>query len=545
MRTVALMCTFVVTLLLAHAPCASADIPKIINYQGRVADNSGTPVPDGIYDMQFSIWQTESGGIAPVWTSGIHNVEVTDGIFNALLGTVGATPLDLEFAQDLWLEVTIEGETQTPRQRFGSVGYAYMASGLVPGTEVSGSVTAGAKAAIAATNSAATGITSGVYGESASTAGTGLYGHASATSGYTYGVYGGSVSTWGSGVYGKCSATAGFAVGVYGESDSAEGPGVYGRNDHTQGTAAGVYGRSNSTSGMGVYGYALRTTGYSFGVYGTSVSPDGQGVHGEATATTGSSSGVCGTCASTNLAKGVYGIAWATTGYTYGVCGWSRSDAGHGVAGLAESTSGGTFGVYGEDFSPSGFGVFYSGGLGGTGGKSCIVRTSQGPTLLYCQESPECWFEDFGEGQLVNGRCHVELDPLFLETVTIDQTNPMHVFIQLHDPDCEGVAVDRKPAGFDVVELKDGASNVSFSYRVAAKRKGFESKRLDYCRAAESDPYLYPELREKRLRELKEEMARFEDERRRVQERPDRREQEDERVARAIPPPSDSASLGD
>jgi hypothetical protein len=33
------------------------------------------------------------------------------------------------------------------------------------------------------------------------------------------------------------------------------------------------------------------------------------------------------------------------------------------------------------------------------------------------------------------------------------------------------------------------------------KRKGFGSKRLDYCAAAENDSYLYPELREKELLE--------------------------------------------
>ena len=36
------------------------------------------------------------------------------------------------------------------------------------------------------------------------------------------------------------------------------------------------------------------------------------------------------------------------------------------------------------------------------------------------------------------------------------------------------------------------------------KRKGFEDKRLDYCKAAETDSYLYPELREEELMELRE-----------------------------------------
>ena len=129
--------------------------------------------------------------------------------------------------------------------------------------------------------------------------------------------------------------------------------------------------------------------------------------------------------------------------------------------------------------------------------------------MLYCQESPENWFEDFGEGQLVNGRCHIDLDPLFLETVTIDAADPMKVFITPDDPRCKGVAVVRGTTGFEVIELHNGAGDSRFAYRVVAKRKGFESKRLDYCKAAETDSYLYPELREQQLREFEEHRPRL------------------------------------
>ena len=44
----------------------------------------------------------------------------------------------LDFNVDCWLEVRISGDIQSPRVQLGSVGYAYMASGVVPGTEVSG-----------------------------------------------------------------------------------------------------------------------------------------------------------------------------------------------------------------------------------------------------------------------------------------------------------------------------------------------------------------------------------------------------------------------
>jgi hypothetical protein len=130
--------------------------------------------------------------------------------------------------------------------------------------------------------------------------------------------------------------------------------------------------------------------------------------------------------------------------------------------------------------SLSGYAVYSDGNFAVANGytKSAIVDVSQGAVKLYSQESPEVWFEDFGEGSLVNGRGHIELDPLFLEAVTISAQHPMKVFVQLND-ECQGVFVKRGTTGFDVYELNNGKSNASFSYRIVAKRKGFEDKRLE------------------------------------------------------------------
>jgi hypothetical protein len=184
--------------------------------------------------------------------------------------------------------------------------------------------------------------------------------------------------------------------------------------------------------------------------------------------------------------KGVYGSV-SPTGSMYYI----------GVHGYVSGGSGTNYGVYGYAAGGStNYGVYYSGGLAGTGSKSCVVKTSQGPTLLYCQESPENWFEDFGEGELVNGKGHIELDSLFLETVTIDNAHSMKVFVQL-EGDCNGVYVSKGATGFDVIELNNGDSNARFSYRVVAKRQGFEDNRLDYCSAAENDPILYPDAKDR------------------------------------------------
>jgi len=214
--------------------------------------------------------------------------------------------------------------------------------------------------------SATSGWTYGVYGKSDSADGIGVYGWATATSGYTYGVYGESASTAGRGVSGYATAASGTTYGVYGWSASTAGRGVYGIADATSGTNYGVYGQSKSTAGRGVYGLASAPSGTNYGVYGQSTSTDGYGVYGtaptygvygHAVATSGTTYGVWGQSNST-AGRGVYGLATATSGTTYGVYGQSASPDGTGVVGYASATSGGTYGVYGQSSSTAGTGVY-------------------------------------------------------------------------------------------------------------------------------------------------------------------------------------------
>ncbi len=96
---------------------------------------------------------------------------------------------------------------------------------------------------------ATTGVTYGVYGQSASTDGTGVYGWATATTGDTYGVYGRTASQFGTGVHGEATATTGFTLGVYGEvsSPSSLAIGVFGTAPFG-GSAHAVYAQGKLTA---------------------------------------------------------------------------------------------------------------------------------------------------------------------------------------------------------------------------------------------------------------------------------------------------------
>jgi hypothetical protein len=189
----------------------------------------------------------------------------------------------------------------------------------------------------------------------------------------------------------------------------------------------------------------------------------------------------------------------ASSNPVYGTYGYASNNApGNAYGGyfVANSAGSGThFGVWGQEAAGgSGSALHAAGDFTASGSKSAVVRTaSSGHRLFYTVESPEVWFEDVGEGQLVNGSAHVELDPIFLETVTIDDSHPMKVFIQLED-DCRGTYVEKGNTSFDVLELQGGTSNAAFSYRVMAKRKGYEDERLRETDVGYNDPTLYPEL---------------------------------------------------
>lgn len=106
---------------------------------------------------------------------------------------------------------------------------------------------------------------------------------------------------------------------------------------------------------------------------------------------------------------------------------------------------------------------------------NAIVRTSRGDTEIYSEESAEVWFTDYGAARLADGQAWVRIDPLFAETVSLDPE--YHVFVQGYAPGSFYVA-ERTTRGFRV-RIQGGAPDARFSYRIVAKRKGFEARRLD------------------------------------------------------------------
>jgi hypothetical protein len=303
------------------------------------------------------------------------------------------------------------------------------------------------------------------------------------------GVKGTSTGPNSQGVWGISNGTAGLtgSFGVLGQSDvgvgvrgqaldSASGTGVYG-----SGASNGVYGYSNTTAGsIGVSGNSA------IGVAVGGFSASGIGVYGRTTSGLNGNAGVTGV--NTGTGPGVVGFSQGsgsigTGGVTDVGYGFYGGASGSGTGVLAYSGTGTA--IWGAANGASGYSGVFAGGLGViiygdltlTGKKSAAVKGADGKLRrLYCVESPESWFEDVGSGQLSSGSATVRLDPGFAGVVKTDQ---YHIF-PVPKGDCKGLYIsDQTPNSFTVREQQGGTSSIAFDYRVIAKRKDIEGKRLE------------------------------------------------------------------
>ena len=545
---------------------SSADVPHMSNYQGKLTTVTGGCLNDTV-QMTFSIYPDTLGSPAD-WTETQTEVVVKEGIFNVLLGAVDTIPSVVFDGSIKYLGVQVESDPEMrPLKPIVSVAYAYRA-GAVDGGGVNCEDcddrfvnVEGPDSVVATTDPAFLGkaIGNGFL--------TGIKGYANSASSSAIGVYGegyGSdiVSTYG--VRGYAQNTSGAALGGYFVADSSGTGYRFGVQSYALGSSSGrtygCYGFARNTSTGNVYGGYFKAdsagTGIHYGVNAEAFGSSSSNTYGYRGVATNSSTGSVYGCnilarntstghatagrfeadpQGTGTHTAVRGFAYGSSSPSYGLNGFALntlSDA-YAVKGYAVNASSGN--AYGGHFyvevSGSGtkYGVYASAPGGGNyagyfdgnvritdslvvlGAKSAGVKVDNGEyRLLYSQESPEVWFEDFGEGQLVNGRTHIDLDPLFLETVTLNSQHPMKVFIQLTSGEPMNVVVHKGITGFDIVS-EDISSNATFDYRVVAKRKGYENIRL--AKMGGPTPEEVAAEQERHLAEQKVERARMEQER--------------------------------
>jgi hypothetical protein len=247
-------------------------------------------------------------------------------------------------------------------------------------------------------------------------------------------------------VYGQNSGTG---TGVEGVSSNATGFAMWGININASGTAIGGSGNN--------LGLAYLSTGSGGAFNGTT-----NGLYSKATAGAGNGAMLVGNNSINNYLLAGSGVA--ATGTQFGVFGYA-ANLGNGNAGGYFSNGAGSF-VY-VGFTNAG--INYK--VNGNGSVATMVKNTRNENVsLFCPEAPEILFQDFGQGQLVNGTAHIDLDADFIKNIAVSEKHPLRVIVQL-EGDCKGVYVYNKSAsGFDVKELSGGSSNVPFTWFVTANR---------------------------------------------------------------------------
>jgi hypothetical protein len=275
------------------------------------------------------------------------------------------------------------------------------------------------------------------------------------------------------GFFAQCIAGA-FSVGLTGQGSQY---GLRGELITSGQPGAAVLGQGRLDS-PGVRGANF---GGGIGVHGTSGA--GFAVLGEVPASSSQN----------NIA--IYGQNFSTyAGPSPGAGGFAiygLSAKGHGLVGATAATGaaavvGATNGVPGA-YAAAFYGpVNIAGNFTVVGGaKSAAVPHPDGShRRLYCMESPESWFEDFGKGQLECGRAEVTIDPDFAAVVDLSD---YHVFLTGYDTDNVLQVKRPTPTGFTVeinptVAAMRGNTEAdlagTFSWRVVAKRKDITGERL-------------------------------------------------------------------
>jgi hypothetical protein len=289
------------------------------------------------------------------------------------------------------------------------------------------------------------------------------------------------------GVAGACEAASG-GIGVLGTAKAANGVGVFG-------FAGSVVPSETMPPGTGVFAKGPNQGVVAEAVDGVGVlgrSPDqavvgaalqGVGVEGFGPTTGTGVGGVAGDLMpgeSEPAGTGVFG-----RGPDAGVVGRSlggaavRGDAGTGTGVLGTAGAGGIAGRFVGR-------TIVEGNLEVVGGLSTTVApTAAG--VLYAQESPEPWVEDFGEAKLVKGRAIVRLRPDFDALVS---GTGYQVFLTEYG-NKGGLYVARRSAhSFQVRSRRRGARG-RFGYRVLAKRPGVAARSARVERPPAVD---YPEI---------------------------------------------------
>lgn len=506
-----------------------SQVPQAFNYQAVVRDNSGSVIANQSTMVRFSILDAISGGNQLYQETqtkttnqfGLVNAEVGKGspstsspAFNSINWAAGSVYLQVEVdVTGLGNAFTNMGTTQLLSVPYAL--YAEKSGGTSSNVGPTGATgPAGANGATGPQgNTGANGAT-GPKGDTGATGPAGS-GNISANNGVqisnsvvqlgstltmntTIPLGGFNLAFSGTGNVGIGILAPSYPLHVAGTANSlglfnntnASGMGLTAQNSAAAGTGIGngVFAATQQSNGFGVYALNLNTTGTAIlgvgnnlqnytlvnggsggaffanltGAYGYADATNGIGVYGKAISAT-QSYGVVGVANNASPAAPAEGAGGAFVGSNYGISAIQTNGAANIQTAAGYFVGDATTLV--EAFSNTNTHYKIWGSAGGSV-STCVEDLNGEPVTLHAIETPEFYFQDYGEAKLVNGRAHITIDPILAKNIAINEKHPLRVFVQL-EGDCNGVYVTNKTAtGFDVVELNGGTSNTAFQWSI-------------------------------------------------------------------------------
>ncbi|HZS40328.1 MAG TPA: hypothetical protein VFF06_26030 [Polyangia bacterium] len=115
---------------LGWAGPARAGVPRLINFQGRLAGANGA-VLTGTYNLTFALWSAPTAGSSCF--SETQSVAITNGMFDVNIGaaTSGGVSASCVFTAQYYLELTVGTDgPMAPRIQLTSAAYAFNADTL-------------------------------------------------------------------------------------------------------------------------------------------------------------------------------------------------------------------------------------------------------------------------------------------------------------------------------------------------------------------------------------------------------------------------------
>lgn len=129
-RTVRLGALVLGLAILGGALTAEAQVPRHLNFQGRLADINKVP-QTGTFSVTFTLWDALTSGTQCF--SEIQSVPVNSGLFSVLIGSATSGGIGTcDFSKPYWLQIQIAGDAlaMSPRLPLTAAPYAFNADRL-------------------------------------------------------------------------------------------------------------------------------------------------------------------------------------------------------------------------------------------------------------------------------------------------------------------------------------------------------------------------------------------------------------------------------